>query len=235
MDVNYRNFRFNKLNTPEFRHIYLLLFWPIYGLVFFYLERIRPVEAYHVMYCSLDNHIPFCEWFVFPYLLWFLFFGGMVVFTFFADVKAFKRMMKFIIITHAISIFIFFVFPSCQELRPTVFPRDNLLTRFMAGFYEFDTSTNVCPSLHVVGSVAALFAGWDSKRFSTRGWKITFAVITFFISISTVFLKQHSVLDILVAIPICVLGYWLVYRLPEANGNEADAPLFKKKKERSTV
>lgn len=233
MDVDYRKFRLNKLNTPEFRHIYLLLFWPIYGLVFFYLERIRPVAEYHTMHCVLDDHIPFCEWFVFPYLLWFLFFGGMVALTFFIDVKAFKHMMQFIIITHAIAIFIFFVYPNSQNLRPEVFPRDNILTRFMAGFYAFDTNTNVCPSLHVVGSVAAMFAGWDSKYFSSRGWKIVFAITTVLISISTVFLKQHSATDILVAIPICLLGYWLVYRLPETVAYRAGSSVFKKKEETS--
>lgn len=231
MDVVYRNFRWNKLNTPDFRHIYLLLFWPIYGLVFFYLERIRPVEEYHAMYCTLDDYIPFCEWFVFPYLLWFLFLGGMVAFTFFMDVKAFKHMMQFIIITHTVAIFIFLVFPNSQNLRPEVFPRDNALTRFMEAFYEFDTNTNVCPSLHVVGSVAAMLAGWESKRFSSRGWKIVFAVITFLISISTVFLKQHSALDILAAIPICLLGYWVVYRLPETIANKSNCPVYKKKEE----
>lgn len=33
-EVNYREFRIHKLNTPEFSHVRLLLYWPIFGLLF---------------------------------------------------------------------------------------------------------------------------------------------------------------------------------------------------------
>jgi multisubunit Na+/H+ antiporter MnhC subunit len=215
--VDYRRFRFRRLNTDEFRHLYLLLFWPIYGILFFCLERVRTVHYYHLMHCWLDDIIPFQEWFLIPYLFWFIFLGGMVVYTLFFDVPAFKRMMRFVIITHSVALIIFYLFPNGQNLRPTVFPRDNALTQFIAAFYSFDTSTNVCPSLHVIGSFASLFAGWDSRRFSTRGWRIAFTVTTVLISISTVFLKQHSVLDLLVAMPICACGYMMVYVVDRAS------------------
>lgn len=32
--VDYRKFRFSKLSTPEFSHVWLLLFWPVFGLGF---------------------------------------------------------------------------------------------------------------------------------------------------------------------------------------------------------
>lgn len=38
-EVNYREFRIHKLNTPEFSHVRLLLYWPIFGLLFLFLER----------------------------------------------------------------------------------------------------------------------------------------------------------------------------------------------------
>lgn len=213
--VDYRQFRLNKLNTPEFSHLKLLLFWPFYGIVFLYLERFHAVEQYHVMYCPLDSMIPFQELFLIPYLFWFVFLGGMVIYTLFADVDAFKKMMKFVILTHCTALLIFFLFPTCQYLRPLDFPRDNVLTRFMAGFYRFDTSTNVCPSLHAIGSVAAMLAGWDSRRFSARGWKLAFLVCAVLITLSTVFLKQHSVLDLVVAAPICLVAWILTYRMEQ--------------------
>ena len=37
--VDYREFRFSKLNTPEFSHVWLLLYWPLFGLGFSYVER----------------------------------------------------------------------------------------------------------------------------------------------------------------------------------------------------
>ena len=107
---------------------------------------------------------------------------------------------------------VYVIFPNCQELRPDLFERDNVFTRFISAFYKFDTNTNVCPSLHVIGSFAVLFCAWHSKLFSTPKWRAAFLSAAIIISLSTVFLKQHSILDVLAAIPICALGYIVVYR-----------------------
>ena len=64
----------------------------------------------------------------------------------------------------------------------------------------------------MIGSVAVMLCAWHSKHFSTVGWRITFSMVALLISVSTVFLKQHSVLDILAAIPICVIAYMMSYQ-----------------------
>ena len=38
------------------------------------------------------------------------------------------------------------------------------------------------------------------------------------ISLSTVFMKQHSILDVLCALPVCALGWWLCYGRPGRHG-----------------
>ena len=210
--VDYRAFRFRKLCTPEFSHVWLLLFWPAFGLLFSYVERFSPAAHYFEMHCALDDLIPFNEWFLIPYLFWFVYLAGAVVYTFFFDVPGFRRMMRFVMITYTVTIIIYLLFPTCQMLRPAVFPRDNLLTRFIAHFYAFDTNTNVCPSLHVIGSFAALFAFRYAPVFSARKWRIASAIAAFLICISTVFMKQHSVLDVLAALPLCAIGYYFAYR-----------------------
>lgn len=199
-------------NAEAFRHWRLLLYWPVFGLLFFAAERLYTPKRYHMMHCVLDDHISFCEWFLLPYLFWFVFLLGMHLYTLLRDPRAFRRMMYFIMLTYSAALLAFFLFPTVQQLRPAVFPRDNVLTRLMAAFYGFDTNTNVCPSLHVVGSLAVLFAAWDCPRFRSRGWRRVFGLCAFFISISTVFLKQHSVLDILAALLLCAAAYRIVYQ-----------------------
>ena len=167
---DYRQFRLRKLNTPEFSHIKLLLFWPVFGLAFLALERFRPHAAYHVMHCALDDAIPFSEWALIPYLLWFVYLIGALAYTFFQDVPAFRRMMRFVIVTYTAATVVYFIYPTQQLLRPEAFARDNALTRAVAWFYTFDTNTNVCPSLHVIGSAAALFALRDGPRLRKRAW-----------------------------------------------------------------
>ena len=131
---DYRQFRLRKLNTPEFSHIKLLLFWPVFGLVFLALERFRPHAAYHVMHCALDDAIPFSEWALIPYLLWFVYLIGALAYTFFQDVPAFRRMMRFVIVTYTAATVVYFIYPTQQLLRPEAFAHDNALTRAVAWF-----------------------------------------------------------------------------------------------------
>ncbi len=211
LDANYRDFRLSKLNTSEYRHILMLLFWPVFLAVFTYAERGWKPDEFEPMYCRLDDLIPFNEFFVVPYVFWFVFLAGMLMFLFFYDVQTFKCMMKFIIITYGAALVVFFLFPNCQLLRPVEFERDNILTRFMARFYLMDTNTNVCPSIHVIGSFACMFAGVRCKHFQNIGMKIAFVAVSLLISASTVFLKQHSVIDVVAALPVCAFGYALAF------------------------
>ena len=209
--VDYRNFRFGKLNTPEFAHLKYLLFWPIFGLMFLTVERLWIRDYYIPIHCPLDDMIPFCEYFLIPYLFWFVFLIGIHLYTLFFDTESFKKLMKFIIVSYSLAMLIYILFPNCQELRPLTFERDNIFTRFLSEFYQFDTNTNVLPSLHVIGSAAVMVSAWNSKHFHTPGWRIVFGVTAVLISVSTVFLKQHSVLDVFAAVPICILAYCVAY------------------------
>lgn len=210
-DVDYRKFRLSKLNTPEFSHMKLLFFWPIYGLIFRILERVWVNHPYHVVYCALDSQIPFCEYFVIPYLFWFAFITGMLIYSFFWDVDTFKRYMKFIIVSISITLLIYIIFPTSQELRPTFFVRDNIFTRYMKSFYEFDTNTNVCPSIHVICSLAVWFAARKSKDFSSLKSRLIFFGIAIIISCSTVFLKQHSLIDVVAGVVLSLAIYPFVF------------------------
>ena len=69
--------------------------------------------------------------------IWFVFLIGTLVYTFFVDVPAFRRMMYFVIVTYTITVLIYLFFPTCQNLRPEAFVRNNLLTRFIELFYSF--------------------------------------------------------------------------------------------------
>lgn len=209
--VDYRRLRPNNLTSPEFRHLFLLLFWIGFGICFGAAERLIPRTVWHPVHCPLDDRIPFCEWFFIPYMFWFVFLVGMHGYLLLFDIPAFKRFMYFIIITYSVTMVIYIVYPTCQELRPAEFPRDNFLTRFIAGFYQFDTNTNVCPSLHCVGSMAVAFAAWDTERFQKPGWKFAFTGMALLISVSTVFVKQHSLIDVLWAWLLCGAAYVIVY------------------------
>ena len=212
--VDYRKLRPSNITSPEFRHLLLLLYWPIYGLTFLILERGLTLN-YHPVEAALDAKIPFCEYFVPAYYFWFVFLIGIHFYTGFFDVPAFKKLMYFIMITYTITSVIYIIYPTKQELRPTEFAGDNIFIAIINGLYNFDTNTNVCPSLHVIGSFAVLFTSWHCKRFKTFWWQLGFISATVLICLSTVFLKQHSVVDIWVALAVCAVAYPFAYILPD--------------------
>lgn len=209
--VDYRKWRPSVWNSGEFKHLQLLLYWPIYGVLFLFVERFYQVEFYYPVQCSIDTMIPFCEYFVIPYLFWFVYLIGMHIYTLLYDIESFKKMMKFIILTYSITILVYLIFPTCQELRPASFDRSDIFTRFLSGFYQFDTNTNVCPSIHVIGSLAVMFTAFHCEHLKGAAWKIGFAVTAFFICASTVFLKQHSIIDVLAAVPVSLLGDYVCF------------------------
>ena len=65
---DYRKLRPGNLGSDEFKHLKLLFFWPIFGLVFLFVERFYPVTDYYSVFCALDSYIPFNEFFLIPYL-----------------------------------------------------------------------------------------------------------------------------------------------------------------------
>ena len=211
--VNYKNLRPWNLNSPEYRHLLLLIYWPVYGITFWLLERGLTL-TYHPVEVAFDAKIPFCEFFVFPYYFWFAFLFGIHVYTGLYDIPAFKKLMYFIMITYTVTTVIYIVYPTCQNLRPTEFARDNFCVDIVKALYNFDTNTNVCPSLHVIGSFAVLFTTWNCKKLRSFKFQAVLVPLTVLISISTVFLKQHSIVDIYAALALCAVAYPFAYLLP---------------------
>lgn len=202
----------------------LLLFWPLFLLIFTYAESGFPAAHYHVMHCRLDDLIPFCAWAVIPYLLWFPFVGGMLLLALLRDRPAFRRMMGFIILTYSAALLCFFLFPTCQQLRPLQLSGPDLLCRLTAAVYGTDTSTNVCPSIHVIGAVAVWLAARDMRTLPAllRRWLLPALAVS--ICASTVLMKQHSVLDVLAALMICGWGRHMVYCAPVPAAHPLRAP-----------
>ncbi|MBR3894235.1 MAG: phosphatase PAP2 family protein [Clostridia bacterium] len=216
----YRDLRPSNLKTTKYKHLLLLLFWPVFGLVFWSLERLVPLAwraitgkelIYHEVFSSLDSQIPFCEWFVGPYYFWFAFLVLFIAYFVLFDFRALHHCMWFIILSYSITAAIYLIWPNMQALRPIDFPRDNWMTDIVRGLYDFDTNTNVCPSIHVLGSLAVCFAGLHSRTLRGWGWKLFFVISTVLISLSTVFLKQHSIIDVLAALVLGAVCYVLVF------------------------
>lgn len=224
--VDYREFRFSKLNTPEFSHLKYLLGWVGYFALYFLTENLIPSESCHVIHSPLDDMIPFCEYFVIPYVLWYLLIVVSLLYFGLYNTDSFKRLQSFIIVTQVVAMIVYIVYPSKQELRPVEFVNDNIFTDIIGFLYTFDTNTGVFPSLHVAYSVG-IASVWLKERDVSVLLKIAVTVFCFLVCASTVFIKQHSILDAFGAIPVCILAelitYGKDYWLPKFKGKTVSA------------
>ncbi|HHU06617.1 MAG TPA: phosphatase PAP2 family protein [Clostridiales bacterium] len=195
----------------EYKHALLGLYFVIY-VAWFLLDENLITGNYTVIYHWLDDLIPFCEVFVLPYVLWYPFFAGVGVFLLLKDKYEFCRYMWAMIIGLSFCLAFYLVVPNGQELRPEVFPRDNLFSRMVANLYAADTNTNVFPSMHVFGTIAPAVAVIRYKGFGKRIWlKLSAVILALLICLSTLFIKQHSILDLIGGAVLYVPVYFLIY------------------------
>ena len=210
--VDYRQFRFSKLNTPEFSHLKLLGGWIVYLTLYFLTENLIPAERCHVVHSALDDAIPFAEGFVIPYCFWFLLIAITLVFFLLYDIDSFKKVQVFIIITQLGAMLVYILWPSVQDLRPAEFPRENFFTHVLTFIYAFDTPTGVCPSLHVAYSLG-MASCWCKCKVAPVWWKVFVVIAALTICAATAFIKQHSVIDIAAAVPLSILAEVLTFHV----------------------
>lgn len=204
--------KFKKFYT-DYRHaIPLIVYGFIYLTWFCHLEK-TVTKQYTVIHMALDDYIPFCEVFVVPYFLWFVYVASVVVYFFFKDKTEYYRTCVFLFTGMTIFLIISTLFPNGHHLRPYAMPRDNVFTRLVSALYRTDTPTNLWPSIHVYNSLGAHFAIVKSKRFENKkGIKIASFILASSIILSTMLIKQHSVFDVLTAFGLSAIMYLVTYR-----------------------
>ncbi len=208
--VDYRKFRFSKLNTPEFKHLWLILGWVWYLIMYVITDRLIPFEKCHVVHSVVDDIIPFNEYFVIAYTSWYLLIVGSLLYFLLYDTQGFVDAQKFIILTQVIGICTYIAWPTIQLLRPEIFPRDNIFSSLLGFIYSVDTPTGVCPSLHV-GYSLALLSVWLKKKDFGMIFKFVMTVWVGVICISVCFVKQHSFTDVWTAAIMCLVIELILY------------------------
>jgi membrane-associated phospholipid phosphatase len=196
----------------KYRSLSVMAVYAVFYLAaFFYLER-RKVAIYEINF-GIDKYIPFCEVFVIPYIMWFGYVAFTVIYLCIKDKEESDKLVAFLMAGMTIFIIISAVFPNGHHLRPAVFPRDNVFTRIIKYLYAADTPTNVLPSIHVYNSIGIMIAVVRSKCFAGRNAVKTFMLgLGISIICSTVLIKQHSMLDVLLAFLLSAIMYSICYK-----------------------
>lgn len=192
--------------------LYVFIYFPWFFMV---EQKVTIASGFTIIHCPIDDLIPFCEYFVIPYFLWFFFVIASVLYFLFKRPKEeFYKLTALMFIGMTLSLIIYTVFPNGQTMRPPVDPNKNIFSSMIVALYKSDTCTNVFPSLHVFVSLAVNVGWWRSPVSSEKKWiKPASTLLAISICLSTVFLKQHSVLDGVAATIICFFLYIAIYEM----------------------
>ncbi len=194
--VDYSGFSLSRLNEPRFSHLKLLGGWIVYFILYFVTENLISREKCHPIHCWLDDVIPFNEFFLIFYCGWFLLVFGSLLYYLLYDVERFRKLQIYIMCTQALMSFI----------------------------YAFDTSTGVCPSLHV-GYSMAILSVTAKDPFLSKGLKAFLIFFIVMICAAVCFVKQHSAVDVFAALIMCffieIALFGKDYWLPRLRGEKA--------------
>jgi membrane-associated phospholipid phosphatase len=203
----------------QHKYLYLLLLLIPILIWFRYLEHI--VQPQYIMHTALDDEIPFVKGFAVFYVLWFLYIPFGVIFTAAYSKKDFLKLLLFLFGGMAVSNAVYALFPNMQDLRPVITGSDplSLLVRLI---YSSDTPTNVCPSMHVINTIAVDAALRHSEQFSKKRYRcVLSAVFAVLVCLSTMLIKQHSVLDVAGGLLVSACFYVPLYLLEPLKANGA--------------
>ena len=198
----------------KYRHgLVIGIYSILYILVFHYLES-RPIHSYHIVHTVFDDLIPFCEFFIIPYLLWFPYMVLAVVYFIFFNKNRHEYYQLIFNLMMGMTIFLIvsYAYPNAQHLRPVEFPRDNIFTDVVRWLYKTDTPTNILPSIHVFNSLAIHMSLTNCQALrGKKNVRIVSFILTMLIIMSTMLLKQHSVIDVCMGATLALFGHLLFY------------------------
>lgn len=207
-----------KTFVSKYKHIWTLLYIFIYLPWFTWLEKHVTTE-FNLVHVGLDDKIPFCEYFIIPYYLWFLFVPAVLIYLFFYSTEEYYKATAFLFIGMTIFLILCTVWPNGINLRAEddLANKNNICANLVKGLRKTDTSTNVFPSIHVFNTLGCLIAMLKSKGLvGKKLLKLAATILSVLIILATVFLKQHSILDVVGGFGLAAIMYAIVY-LPKWN------------------
>ena len=192
---------------------FMALYTVFYLTVFHWLEVNITVPAIWV-HCQLDDVIPFCKYAIVPYFAWF----AWIPFTLFyllrhGERSDFWRVCLCLFTGMTIALSCYVLLPTGLALRPYRVYGSDIFARLVRMLYAIDTARNVCPSIHCQSSACMAMAFSHSKLTEGKPLRKVLAwAWAALICLSTVFTKQHSVIDVACGLAVAFVWLPVVYR-----------------------
>lgn len=195
----------------RYRHLLILGYFVFYLIGFSYVEQTVTTQ-FHIIGTPLDDMIPFCEYFIIPYLLWFGYVAWGILYFALHNKEDYYKLCGFLFTGMTVFLLVSFLYPNGHYLRPAYFTHHNFFTTLCSWIYAADTSTNLFPSIHVYNSIGIHLAVMKSREFKQHKFvRLCSGILAASIILSTMFVKQHSVFDVFTAFLLSYVMYHIIY------------------------
>ena len=201
-----------KAFIKEHPHMWWGLFLPAYLAAFFTIEK-YVTGPYWATQLPVDSLIPFCPYFIVFYMSWSPLLAVLGIYLILKDAEGFRRYIWMLALSFFSATVFCILVPNCQELRPADLEVTDIFTWAVQLTYDLDTNTNVFPSVHVLGVVAAVSSVWETPGLRRTWWRWAAEAYGLVIIAATLLVKQHALLDVAAAIPWGLLSYFIVYHV----------------------
>lgn len=205
------------------RYALWLLYLPAYLLYFGMLQlRAVPAEAVHIIETPLDRMIPTIPAFFVPYAIWWLLFpGALVFFLFYGTRRDFLKLCFILFGGYTICMVVYTVWPNGLALREPLTGRD-LFSLGVQWLRSIDPPRNVCPSMHVSSTIAIDLVVRQCSYIRPRTKNLE-TIIALLICIATLFIRQHSIIDVVLGFAMSWALYFVWKRAVEPKISETQA------------
>ncbi len=169
-----------------------------------YITQFSPFVNPRTIQLALDRQIPFLSIFLIPYLA--MYFVESLPYFLIKEVVYLRKITRAYIAVMVITFAVFALFP-IKMLRPEIIPK-TFLDQGVLFIYTIDFPYNTFPSLHASLTFLAGLVIWHVHK--AQGAIIL--LLAGLISISTLFIKQHYVMDVAGGMVLAVIVYLIFSR-----------------------
>lgn len=196
--------------------------------VFYFIPPLLVKGEYHYdLTVFIDGYIPFVPIFIIFYIGAYLQWGISYIWHFSKSRSLCVRLACADLLTKAVAA-LFFIFLPTVMLQPV--PGDGVFAFLVKVIYFFDEPVNLFPSLHCAASWLCFRSALPVRHSMPRGYVLGQFIFTLFVFASTVFVKQHVVVDILGGVIVAELAWLLSSRLPAEAAFEKIEAVFTRNK-----
>lgn len=186
--------------------IYMLLMILILELVIYKIGELCGYRAF-LLTSSFDDLIPFIKYFIYFYISWYVFIFVVPYVISLYDKEKFYKYISTAVVSLMIALIIFVLFPTIMT-RPLITDTD-FTSKIITLLYQVSSPSKCIPSLHVVFSVMFVLPLIKDKKMP-RWFKVLTWIFTIGIILSTLFIKQHMIYDVISGIAVCLISWFIV-------------------------